>query len=373
MKTTIKNGDQPLRYHLKSYYEPFQFQCSPHYNKQLAKELMDWAIKIGKFKTEANAIHTIGCDLVYWTALCFPLTKSKDKFIELSNFFQLYCIFDDQSDEPWGEGQGDPEIIQKYWDRNIKIIETLRDEAPLSKRILRNIALNISATSYQRLIFNYMKKILRSGTPAFRQRYINRFKEYMENAAMQGHMRGKEDQLTVESYRAYRQTCIAYITSLLMAEYLYEIQLTDEEYHHPTMQKLEQISTWQVTLTNDLFSLYKECKEGKLEEVNNIIPILVAEGMTLQEATEETCRQIEEAHRDFIKTRDAWYSGKENISEDAKIFVTAMENFMSGNSQWHRMSKRYHGKNFESVVTTGIMEWGPDGTVYYKDEELEFA
>ncbi|MGG5207315.1 terpene synthase family protein [Chryseobacterium sp. MIQD13] len=330
---------------------------------------MSWATKIGKFKTEDNAIHTIGCDLVYWTALCFPLTKDREKYVYLSNYFQLYCILDDQSDEPWGEGKGDPETIQKYWDKVISLIETLRDETPLPKRLLRNIALYTSAHSYQRLIFNHMKKILRSGTPSFRKRYIDRFIEYIENAATQGHMRGNEQNLTVEIYKQYRITCIACITSLLMAEYLYEINLTDEEYHHPIIEKLEKTCTWQVTLTNDLFSLYKECKEGKLEKVNNIIPILVSSGMTLQEAVDETCTQIETAHHEFIKIRNEWYNSGEQISNDVRIFVTAMEYFMSGNTQWHRMSKRYHGKNFEDIVTSGYLEWNTNGTIYTKDFE----
>lgn len=368
MRILNKEKEQmPLRYYLRNYYQPFQYICCPHYSKQLATELMAWAIKIGKFKTEAQAIHTIGCDLVYWTALCFPLTKDRDKFIQLSNYFQLYCIFDDQSDEPWGEGGGNAEITQKYWDKNIAVIETLRDESPYYKKILRNLALRTSGHSYQRLIFNYMKKILKSGTPSFRKRYIDRFKEYMENAAIQGHMRGKENNLSVEAYKEYRLACIACITSILMAEYLYDIQLTDQEYYHPIMQQLEKTCTWQVTLTNDLFSLYKECKEGKLENVNNIIPILVSSGMTLQEAVDETCSQIETAYRNFITTRDDWYNSGEPISYDARMFITAMEHFMSGNTQWHRMSKRYHGKDFEDVVTTGIMEWGSGGTIYHKD------
>lgn len=369
MKTTINTEQTPIRFYLRNYYDPFECKCSPYYNKQLAEELMDWATEIGRFKTEENALHTIGCDLIYWTALCFPLTKNKEKFILLSNFFQLYCIFDDQSDEDWGACKHNPEKTQKYWDKNIAVIETLRDDAPWQKKMIRNIALSMSSKPYVRLIFNYMEKILKSGTPSFRRRYINRFKEYMETAATQGHMRGKEAEMTVETYKQYRQTCIAYITSLLMAEYLYEIQLTDEEYNHPIVQELEKSSTWQVTLTNDLFSLYKECKDGKLENANNIIPILVCGGMTVQEAIDETCTQIEDSHRDFIRVRDEWYHSGEHISNDVRTFITAMEYFMSGNNRWHRMSKRYHGKDFEDVITSGTMEWNPKGTIYCKDNE----
>lgn len=369
MKATINADETLLRFYLRSYYEPFEHKCCPHYNKQLAKELMDWATVIGKFKTEENAMHTIGCDLIYWTALCFPLTVNKEKYILLSNYFQLYCILDDQSDETWGEGQGNPEIIQKYWNNIIAIMETLRDETPWQKKILRDIALNISSRSYLRLIFNHMKKILKSGSPSFRRRYIDRFKEYMESAAIQGHMRGKEKKMTVETYKQYRISGVACITSMLMAEYLYEIELTDEEYHHPVIQELERICTWQVALTNDLFSLYKECKEGKLENANNIIPILVSSGMTIQEAVEETCLQIETAYREFIKVRDLWFREEKQISDDIRTFIIGMEYFMSGNNQWHRMSKRYHGKNFKDTITTGIMEWSPKGTTYYKDNK----
>ncbi|WP_306618981.1 terpene synthase family protein [Chryseobacterium ginsenosidimutans] len=321
---------------------------------------------MGKFKTREAADHTIGCDLIYWTAVCFPLTDDLEKFRNINKYFQLYCICDDHADEPWGDVNETIGGTQKHWKRTIKLLETLRDETPWQKKLLRNIAMLVSAKSYQRAAFNYMNKILQTQTPSFRERYINRFKEYLENVSIQINFQKEENHLNIEKYKEYRINSLASIPCTLMIEYLYDAQLTSEEYYHPALQMLEKVATWQSALTNDLFSLYKECKEGILDNVNNIISILVFNGMSIQEAVDETCSQIETANNDFIKIRDEWFESGEEISNAVKAFISGIEYYMAGSAYWHRQSKRYHGKNWDGVISTGYLEWSSEGTIYQK-------
>ncbi|MDP9959779.1 terpene synthase family protein [Chryseobacterium lathyri] len=364
----IINMKSPIRFYLREFYEPFEIKCSPLYNEEMKDELINWALDKGNFKTREAAIHSTECNIVYWAALCFPFTKNLERFCTVSKYFQVYCINDDHADEPWGDGGENVETGKKYWEGAIKLLETLRDNTPWHRKFMRNILMKTVTSPYQRATFEYMKKILKTQSPAARNRYINRFKEYMESASIQIQMRGKEKDLDIETYKAYRINSLASIPCTLMIEYLYEVEMTDEEYYHPKVQELEGLCTWQVALVNDLFSLFKEAKEGVLENVNNIIAILVSNGkMEIQEAVEEVCSQIEWTHREYIRVRDIWYNSGENISNSIQTFINGMEYYMSGNVYWHRQSKRYHGKNWEGIITTGFMEWSPEGTIYHED------
>ncbi|WP_257670461.1 terpene synthase family protein [Parapedobacter tibetensis] len=370
MKTTINTETTSLRFYMRELYDPFEIKCSSFYNEKIKDELINWALARGNFKTREAALHTIECNCVYWGALCFPFTISMEKFCTISKYFQLFTINDDHAEEPWGDGSNNVEATKKYWKRAIALLETLRDNTPWHKKLLRNISMATAARPYQRAIFDYMKKILDSQSPTIRNRYINRFKEYIEGASVQIQMQGKEKELDLQTYKAYRINSLASIPCTLMIEYLYDVEMTDEEYYHPNVQELERLCTWQVALVNDLFSLFKECKHGTLENVNNIIAIMVSNGkMNLQEAVEEVCSQIEWSRHEYIRVKDKWYNSGENISKAVRTFINGMEYYMSGNSYWHRQSKRYHGRNWEGVITTGYMEWSSEGTVYHKENE----
>lgn len=360
----------PLRFYLRNIRDPFELKCSPIYNEEIKNELISWALVRGNFKSREAAVHTIGCDLVYWTAVCFPFATNLKKFSAVCKYFQAFCITDDHADEPWGDGADNVEATKKYWGRAIASLETLRDDTPWYKKVLRNILMVFGANRYQQITFSCMKKILDTQSAAYRNRNINRFKEYMENASFQIQMRGKEKELDLEAYKAYRINSLASIPCTLMIEYLYDFEMTDEEYYHQKVQELERICTWQVALVNDLFSLLKECKRGTLENVNNIIAILVSNGrMSIQEAVEQVCKQIEWSQDEYIKVRDDWYNSEDKISVAVRSFVNGMEYYMAGNTYWHRQSKRYHGTNWEGIITTGYVEWSPEGTVYTKMNE----
>jgi molybdopterin converting factor small subunit len=190
----------------------------------------------------------------------------------------------------------------------------------------------------------------------------------MENAALHSQMKGKEKCITMEQYKAYRVKSVASMPCTLMMEYLYNITLTDAEYHHPKLQQLEKTGTLQIALINDLFSLFKEYKGSTFENLNHVVSILVLnERKSVQEAINEVCDEIERLQDKFINIRDEWYASEVSISANVREFITGFEYYISGNARWHRLSKRYHGENFEAIITSGTMEWSPEGTLYTPD------
>jgi hypothetical protein len=214
-------------------------------------------------------------------------------------------------------------------------------------------------------IFN---EVFKNVSPVQRKRGVKMLLSYMQETATQIVWQGKAESLDLDTYLQYRIDSIAVLPSLFLIEYALEINPGEAEFEHPEFQKLLMHAAWQVVYVNDLFSALKEYK-GNINEFNNALGVLIRHhGMTAQEAADEMCRRIEEHQHEFIRIRDAWYNSKENISNDIKSFVSGLECWMAGNLHWSRLSKRYHGMHFEGIVTTGTLEWHPEGTIYIPDE-----
>lgn len=370
MNTNISIEQEPLQFYLRKFKNVLEFKCYPIYNEQLSKELIEWAAQKSNIKKGTKAyLHTVSCDISYWTALCFPLTKDLNKFKKTFYFFQMFATMDDNADEDWGDGGSDPETTIKYWKKAIKLLDTIRDSAPWHVKAVRNILMRMpNIPVYMRRNFTNMKSIMDDLSPVQRERYITGFKTYMENAMLQAQMSGKEKSTTLQQYKEYRVKSIASIPCTLMLEYLCNIELTDEEYFHPKLQELEKLGTLHVAFINDLFSLFKEYK-GTFEHLHHAVSIFVLnEEMTVQQAIDKLCDEIEQLLKEFIQLRDEWFSSDEYISDNVRQFIEGLQYYIAGNEKWHRLSKRYHGENFNTTITSGIMKWSPDGTIYTPDD-----
>ncbi|REC72592.1 hypothetical protein DRF60_20105 [Chryseobacterium elymi] len=362
---------QPLQFYLRKFKNIQRYKCYPLYNEQLSKELVEWGTKKSGIKKGTKAYHhTISSGISYWIALCFPLTKDLNKFKKTFYFFQMFTTMDDHADEDWGDAKADSETIVKFWKKAIKLVETLRDSAPWSIKVLRTILMRMpNIPIYMRRNFSTMKSIIDDLSPMQRERYINSFKSYMENAMLQAQMSGKEKSTTLEQYKEYRVKSIASIPCTLMLEYLYNIELTNEEYFHPKLQELEKIGTLHIAFINDLFSLFKEYK-GTFENLHLAVSIFILnEGMTLQQAIDKLCDEIEQMQEDYIQLKEEWFSSGEYISDNVRRFIEGQEYYMAGNEKWHRLSKRYHGESFNTTITSGIMKRSSEGgTIYIPDD-----
>lgn len=360
---------EPLSFYLRKIDEPFDVKCMLLYNEPLRQELLKWVATNSKLQIGTKSyMHTVACEISSWIAYCFPETTDIRKFKNVFYWFQMFATMDDHADEKWGDPAHNTEATKKFWKKAIKLVETLRDEAPWHVKLLRDILLRKPGVPhYMRKNFQAMKTIMNELSPTQRNRHINCFKTYMEHASIQAQMKGKEKNTTLEQYKEYRLKSIASMPCTLMMEYLYDIELTEAEYSHPNLKKMERAGTLQVALINDLFSLFKEY-EGTLENLNHSVSILVQnKKITTQEAVNTVCDEIEALQNEFISIKKEWQNSGESISENLMQFINGFEYYMAGNARWHRFSKRYHGIEFNTVITSGIMEWSPNGTLYTTD------
>ncbi|KFE96946.1 terpene synthase family protein [Chryseobacterium luteum] len=368
--TDFATEQEPLQFYLRKFKDKQEYKCYPLYNEQVSKELIEWATKKSGIKKGTKAYqHTISSDISYWLALSFPLTKDLNKFKKTFYFFQMFSTMDDHADEDWGDGKADTEKIVKLWKKAIKLVDTIRDGAPWHIKALRTILMRMpNIPIYMRRNYSTMRKIMNDLSPVQRERYINSFKSYMENAMLQAQMSGKEKSTTLQQYKEYRVKSIASIPCTLMVEYLYDIVLTNEEYFHPKLQELEKLGTLHVAFINDLFSLFKEYK-GTFKNLHHAVSIFILnEGLTFQQAIDKLCDEIEQLQKDYIDLKDEWFASGEYISDNVRRFIEGQQYYMAGNEKWHRLSKRYHGENFNTTITSGTLKWSPEGTIYTPDD-----
>lgn len=362
---------EPLQFYLRKFKNIQKYKCYVLYNEQLEKKLIEWGAKKSGIKKGTRAYQqTISSGISYWMALCFPLTRDLNKFKKTFYFFQMFTIMDDHADEDWGDGNSDSETIAKFWKKAIKLIETLRDSTPWHVKAVRTILMRMpNVPIYMRRNFSMMKNIIDDLSPMQRERYINSFKSYMENAMLQAKMSGNEKSTTLQQYKEYRVKSVASIPCTLMLEYLYDIELTNEEYFHPKLQELEKIGTLHVAFINDLFSLFKEYK-GTFENLHLAVSIFILnEGMTFQQAIDKLCDEIEQMQEEYIQIKDEWFASGEYISKNVRRFIEGQQYYMSGNEKWHRLSKRYHGESFNTTIASGILKRSPEGgTIYIPDD-----
>ncbi len=93
---------------------------------------------------------------------------------------------------------------------------------------------------------------------------------------------------------------------LQLIDFTANIELTDEEWDHPLLQKLIKIAAKSVLLTNDWFSLRKELMESEnLKLCRNIIALYMAlEKLTLQESIDKLYKFINETDNEILKIVD---------------------------------------------------------------------
>ncbi|MFE4874681.1 hypothetical protein [Streptomyces sp. NPDC056682] len=122
-------------------------------------------------------------------------------------------------------------------------------------------------------------------------------------------------------------------------------------------------------LVNDVFSLRKEYHwDGGL---SNTVPALARErGIGLGEAVTTVAQWALEEEQRCYDLRERILSTPAGSDPGVRAFITAVEDFMAGDLLWHRLSPRYHGKEFEYDGTTcGTMVLHPDRTLYRPAEQ----
>lgn len=97
---------------------------------------------------------------------------------------------------------------------------------------------------------------------------------------MKNELKNKEELPDWKTYMAARLGSVGGQMSLQLLEYAKNIQLTDAEFGHPLMVRLEQAVSEEMTLVNDYLTFRKEVAENDFmfSKMRHAFPVLVNEG-----------------------------------------------------------------------------------------------
>ncbi|KAK2806370.1 hypothetical protein FQN51_007414 [Onygenales sp. PD_10] len=143
----------------------------------------------------------------------------------------------------------------------------------------------------------------------------------------------------VEEYIEERIVNIGVYPTMDLIPFVSGLEISREIMQHKAMRTIRYHIVRIVTLTNDLFSVKKEIKDGQYD---NIVPLLMTcKGMTLQEAVDYTVELVEESYHavDDSEKQLPALEGKEK--EDLAEYVEQLRWQATGSVLWHELSERY--------------------------------
>jgi hypothetical protein len=175
--------------------------------------------------------------------------------------------------------------------------------------------------------------------------WLNRFADDVSDYLFKGTLKAVENWTNqtvpdVESYLIQRR----YDSSVLTCEDLIEItgealELSDEVFANPTIQRLRELCANVVAYTNDIFSYEKEVLIHK--NPNNLLHVLmVHQSLSLEDATTRAVSLINEDIQAFIvEEQTFWPHAKRDRRLSA--YVRGLKAWMRGNLLWSLETGRY--------------------------------
>ena len=196
-------------------------------------------------------------------------------------------------------------------------------------------------------------------------RFVSVFKRYLDANAEQVAFRHRRHIPDLHTYKELRLYSIGWYVSGLTLEFVLGLDLPDEVLEHPLLSALQVATAFHIMFVNDIFSFRKELSDGDLM---NLVPVLLWHNLesskqhilptcgAVDELVQETVSQAlglvremdEECVRLMAKIRAAvrGEGGMLAEAEAVERYVDGVSDWLSGNLQWHRISKRYvHNNN----------------------------
>jgi hypothetical protein len=153
------------------------------------------------------------------------------------------------------------------------------------------------------------------------------------------------DTLTLERYLELRRVDNYGEWAALMTEYALDVDMTDALAADSSLTAMRTAAIDSITLVNDPYSFRKEIYTA--DTVNSVWLLMHRDGITLQEALNRLAALVSENERKILAARDRVLSGPLGQRDDVRAYVTELEHLASGNAEFHAISTRYHGRDFQ--------------------------
>ncbi|WP_434384428.1 terpene synthase family protein [Melittangium boletus] len=235
-------------------------------------------------------------------------------------------LFDDEADEQADVGQR-PEYLAHYVEACLRVLRGGRPGA--------------RATPLERFTYQLRQRMSSLASEMWMERFIHDVEDYLLRGTLPAARHWTDGTVpALEPYIEQRALDSGVYTALDLVEFAEPGQeLPEELFRLPLVQRMRQLCTRVVALTNDLFSFEKEVLWHR--NPNNFIHVLgVNQGLGLEEAIFAGIELINSDTDAFIACEEALLASR--LSDPRVLaYVEGMKAWIRGNVHWSLVTGRY--------------------------------
>lgn len=323
-----------------SFYLP-EIACSPPAiihpdHAVLEKKDQEWVLVNVPFASQQDALRFLGNRCDRWGCWVYPMCDSQiaEDLVHLQSF--MFAIDDRAISER--------EVFTRFAD-------AMRGD-------------RVRESPYGAAFHDLWERLREAMLPQVFDRFNDACMELIDGFLTESEPRNAGSVLPPDEYLRMHRHTIGCKECLIASEHAAGVDIAAELAIDPALGTLWQVAADHVMLVNDVLSFRKEVFAG--ESINIVMSLMFHQGLTLQDAVDETCSMIASVDDNFVRTCAdvrSRYAGHPK-EMDILRYLDALGSMMAGNLAWSYETPRYHGDGYAwGGSRSGVVELHSDCTV----------
>ncbi|KAI0850474.1 terpenoid synthase [Daldinia vernicosa] len=173
-----------------------------------------------------------------------------------------------------------------------------------------------------------------------RQQYKEQHKEYFDQIVVQVQQAAKGEVLRrdVQTYIEVRRGSIGVTPAISIIRCIEGVELPEMVVSHSSLQECRRLSSELVFMVNDIISYRKDLE---LSVDHNLIPLLVEQGMSVQQSIDKIGAMIDDCYKRWYTALAELPSYGEKVDREVLLFIEICRNVALGNLYWSFKTARY--------------------------------
>lgn len=318
-------------------------QINPHYDR-VKGESEAWIAELCGYSQKNYQKH-IKADFSYFVSI-WAREAGPEELRTICDWMNWVFDFDDMFDE--GYYSHDKEQAARHVANLMKVMECEENGQNTSS----------SAEDPLLKVFESVwRRVAERSSKGTRRRFFQSMVDYMNGVVGQVDAVCSGEQLDEQQFLAMRRQSIGAGPCFALIEYFYYLDLPDEVFEDPAVQRLDRIAREMIVIQNDALSFPKELA-GDVDQ--NLVALYGRQGVPPQEAYDRIDVLLKERYREWYLAQAELPQWGESIDEQLQKYIRAMQDVITANMYWSFHTTRYFGKDTDSVRETRVITIPPD-------------
>ncbi|KAG5719090.1 Pentalenene synthase [Termitomyces sp. T112] len=295
---------------------PWKRNISPHY-LQTQAESSAWIRSFNGLPPHVQrALHLGEFELL--ASLAYSL-ESKDVIRAGCDYIILFALFDEYSDVMT------PHEVRQLAMMVMDALQNPDKARPAGECVLGEIARQFWQSS------------LKFASEGARRRFIKGFDEYTTKVVEEAQDRVQDLIRNIDDYILFRRSAVGMKATYVFIEF--SLDLPDESFEHPIIQRLTDTSSDLIWLINDMYSYNVEQARG--ENHNIVASLMHHKNIGVNEAMEWVGDYCSKLTRNFLNDLRDVPSFGEELDGQVQHYLNGLAYCVRGNDSWSFETRRY--------------------------------